>query len=115
MRVFIHFLEPQWTHVIICTESNVRLSMIWAKETRGTNVALTAGVGVSVTSYMTGTEVDNNWSHSPKKTGGTYLFLAADQTWEDCNPARSHREEKTVESLDGRGKAEHKERDGELA
>lgn len=38
---------------------------------------------------MTGTEVDTNGQiRSPKETSkhGTRL-LAADQTWEDCNPA----------------------------
>lgn len=74
-------------------------------------------MGVSVTSNMTGTEVDTNGQiRSPKKTHthGTCL-LAADQTWEDCNPAWSHSEEKAAESLDSRGKAENKERDGALA
>lgn len=75
-----------------------------------TNVGLTAVVGVSVTSNMTGTEVDTNGQiRSPRETSehGTCL-LAADQTWEDCNPAWSHREEEAAESLDSRGKAKNK-------
>lgn len=71
---------------------------------------------------MTGTEVDTNGQiRSPKETSkhGTRL-LAADQTWEDCNPAQSHQEEKAAESLDSRGKAKkknkkNKEKDGALA
>lgn len=53
------------------------------------NVSLATVVGVSLRSNMTGTEVDTNGQIcSPRETSkhGTRL-LAADQTWEDCNPA----------------------------
>lgn len=42
-------------------------------------------------------------------------LLAADQTWEHCNPARCHPGEKAAGSLDSRGMAENKERDEALA
>lgn len=74
---------------------------------------LAAGVSVSVTVNMTGTEVDTNgqiWSLKKTRTHAT-CPLAADEMWEDCNPVRSHREEKAVESLDSRAKAK-KQRDG---
>lgn len=81
-----------------------------------TNISLATVVGVSLRSNMTGTEVDTNGQiRSPKETSkhGTRL-LAADQTWEDCNPAQSHQEEKAAESLDSRGKAKKtkKQREG---
>lgn len=78
---------------------------------------MTDGVGVSVTSNMTGTEAGTNGQIRSTKKTRTYstCILAADQTWEDCNPVRSHREQKAAESLDSSGKEENKERDGALA
>lgn len=81
------------------------------------SIRLTGGVGVSLTNNMTGTEVDTNGQiRSPRKTRthGTCL-PAVDQTWEDCNPERRHRDESAAESHDSRGMAENKERDGALA
>ncbi len=82
-----------------------------------TNVRLTGRVGINLMNNMTGTKVDTNGQiHSPKKTGTHCMCLwAADQTWEDCNPARRHQDEKAAESLDSRGMAENKARDGAVA
>lgn len=49
-----------------------------------------------------------------KDTRAMARLLAADLTWEDRNPAGHRRAAKAVGSLDSRGMAENKERDGAL-
>lgn len=74
-------------------------------------------MGVSVTDNTTGTAVMYVQSEKDVHARGTCL-LAADQAWEDCDPAQRHREEKAAESLDSRGngkKKKNKERDRALA
>ena len=65
---------------------------------------LAAGQGIGMMNNTTA-EVDTN-GQIRSQTNGTCL-LAADQTWEDCNPTSHHRGKKAG-SLDSRGTAENK-------
>lgn len=82
--------RPVYGEANKCCKCHIELILACVEKTHCiTNVSLATVVGVSLRSNTMGTEVDTNGQiRSPKETSkhGTRL-LAADQTWEDCNPA----------------------------
>lgn len=95
------------SHVLVYQEKNPCLR----------NVRLAVGGGVSVTNDMAGDRGGHERSDmesAKKDTRAMACLLAADLTWEDHNPAGHRRAAKAAGSLDSRGMAENKERDGAL-